>query len=50
MTRRSARSTTRRWPRLIPGAKLDILPGVSHFAMLQKPDEFNAAVLAFLKE
>jgi pimeloyl-ACP methyl ester carboxylesterase len=35
---------------LIPGAKLDILPGVSHFAMLQKPDEFNAAVLEFLKE
>jgi pimeloyl-ACP methyl ester carboxylesterase len=23
---------------------------VSHFAFLQKPDEFNAAVLAFLKE
>jgi pimeloyl-ACP methyl ester carboxylesterase len=35
---------------LIPGAKLNILPGVSHFAMLQKPEEFNAAVLAFLKE
>jgi pimeloyl-ACP methyl ester carboxylesterase len=34
----------------IPGAKLDILPGVSHFAFLQKPDEFNAAVLQFLKE
>jgi pimeloyl-ACP methyl ester carboxylesterase len=35
---------------LIPGAKLNILPGVSHFAMLQKPDEFNTAVLTFLKE
>jgi len=35
---------------LIPGAKLNILPGVSHFAFLQKPEEFNAAVLAFLKE
>jgi pimeloyl-ACP methyl ester carboxylesterase len=34
----------------IPGAKLNILPGVSHFAFLQKPDEFNAAVLEFLKE
>jgi pimeloyl-ACP methyl ester carboxylesterase len=34
----------------IPGAKLNILPGVSHFAFLQKPDEFNAAVLTFLKE
>ncbi|MGH6934402.1 MAG: alpha/beta fold hydrolase [Dongiaceae bacterium] len=34
----------------IPGAKLVILPGVSHFAFLQKPDEFNQAVLDFLKE
>jgi pimeloyl-ACP methyl ester carboxylesterase len=32
----------------IPGAKLVILPGVSHFAFLQKPDEFNKAVLDFL--
>jgi pimeloyl-ACP methyl ester carboxylesterase len=34
--------------RAIPGAKLIILPGVSHFAMLQDPAQFNAAVLAFL--
>jgi pimeloyl-ACP methyl ester carboxylesterase len=34
----------------IPGAKLVILPGVSHFAPMQKPDEFNAAMLAFLSE
>jgi pimeloyl-ACP methyl ester carboxylesterase len=34
----------------IPGAKLIILPGVSHFAFLQKPDEFNQAVLDFLEE
>ena len=34
--------------RSIPGAKLIILPGVSHFAMLQKPALFNAAVLGFL--
>jgi pimeloyl-ACP methyl ester carboxylesterase len=33
----------------IPGARLDILPKVSHFAMLQSPSEFNAAVLEFLK-
>jgi pimeloyl-ACP methyl ester carboxylesterase len=33
----------------IPGARLDILPGVSHFAMLQNPSEFNAAVFEFLK-
>ncbi len=26
----------------IPGAELIILPGVSHFAPLQRPDEFNA--------
>jgi len=32
----------------IPGAKLVILKGVSHFAFLQKPDEFNQAVLDFL--
>ena len=34
----------------IPGAKLIILKEVSHFAPLQKPDEFNAAMLAFLSE
>lgn len=33
----------------IPGAKLVILPGVSHFAMLQDPKLFNQAVLEFLK-
>ena len=33
----------------IPGAKLEILPRVSHFAMLQNPAEFNTAVLEFLK-
>jgi len=33
----------------IPGARLVILPKVSHFAMLQNPSEFNAAVLEFLK-
>jgi pimeloyl-ACP methyl ester carboxylesterase len=31
----------------IPGARLVILPRVSHFAMLQDPPAFNAAVLAF---
>jgi pimeloyl-ACP methyl ester carboxylesterase len=34
--------------RAIPGAKLVILPGASHFAMLQRPEAFNAALLAFL--
>lgn len=32
----------------IPGAKLVILPEVSHFAPMQKPDEFNKAMLEFL--
>lgn len=35
--------------REIPGAKLTILPGVSHFAMLQRPAEFNAAMIGFLR-
>jgi pimeloyl-ACP methyl ester carboxylesterase len=34
--------------RSIRGAKLVILPGVSHFAMLQDPGQFNAAMLVFL--
>jgi pimeloyl-ACP methyl ester carboxylesterase len=32
----------------IPGAKLVILPEVSHFAMWQNPEEFNAALETFL--
>jgi pimeloyl-ACP methyl ester carboxylesterase len=34
--------------RSIPGAEFVELPGVSHFAPLQRPEQFNAAVLAFL--
>jgi pimeloyl-ACP methyl ester carboxylesterase len=34
--------------RAIPGAQLIILPGLSHFAMLQNPAVFNAAMLDFL--
>lgn len=34
--------------RTIPGAELVPLPGVSHFAPLQRPAEFNAAMLRFL--
>jgi pimeloyl-ACP methyl ester carboxylesterase len=34
----------------IPGARLVILPDVSHFAMLQDPRAFNTAVLRFLHE
>ena len=32
----------------IPGARLVILPNASHFAMLQQPAEFNAAMIGFL--
>lgn len=34
--------------RHIPGAELILLAGVSHFAPLQRPAQFNAAILAFL--
>jgi pimeloyl-ACP methyl ester carboxylesterase len=33
---------------LIPGAKLVILPDASHFAMLQAPAEYTAAIRAFI--
>jgi len=42
------RDHTEMLARVVPGAQLLILPGVSHFAMLQNPAEFNAAVLKFL--
>jgi len=35
--------------RAIPGATLNLLPGVSHFAPLQRPQLFNAAILEFLR-
>jgi len=34
--------------RSIPNAKLVILNGVSHFAPLQRSEQFNAAMLAFI--
>jgi len=34
--------------RTIPGARLVILPDVSHFAPIQAPDAFNAAMIGFL--
>jgi pimeloyl-ACP methyl ester carboxylesterase len=36
--------------RSIPGAELRILAGVSHFAPLQRPEQFNSEVLAFLRK
>ena len=35
--------------RSIPGAELVVLPGVTHFAPLQRPDQFNKAMFAFLR-
>jgi len=34
--------------RSIPNAEFIYLPGVSHFAPLQRPEQFNTAILAFL--
>jgi 3-oxoadipate enol-lactonase len=34
---------------LIPGARLEIVPGAPHMAPLERPDLFNAAVLEFLQ-
>jgi pimeloyl-ACP methyl ester carboxylesterase len=36
--------------RNIPGSEFIYLPGVSHFAPLQRPGQFNSAMLAFLDE
>jgi pimeloyl-ACP methyl ester carboxylesterase len=34
--------------RSIPGAEMIVLPGVSHFAPLQRPEQFNSVLSAFL--
>jgi pimeloyl-ACP methyl ester carboxylesterase len=34
--------------RSIPNASFVLLPQVSHFAPLQRPEQFNAAILKFL--
>ena len=44
------RAHTEYLARTIPHAKLVILDDVSHFGMLQNPQEFATAVLAFLQE
>lgn len=36
--------------RTIPGAELIFLQGVSHFAPLQRPEQFNRAIRTFLKK
>jgi pimeloyl-ACP methyl ester carboxylesterase len=35
--------------RTIPGAEYLLLPGVSHFAPLQRPDEFNTVMIGFIR-
>jgi pimeloyl-ACP methyl ester carboxylesterase len=42
------REDTERMSRQIPNARLLIQPNVSHFAMLQNPKQFNAALVNFL--
>ena len=42
------REHTEALARAIPGARLLIMPRVSHFAHWQAPDEYNRAVLAFV--
>ncbi len=44
------RAHTEKIASLIPGSKLVILPDASHFAMLQAPDEYNAAVRAWIDQ
>jgi pimeloyl-ACP methyl ester carboxylesterase len=36
--------------RSVPGADFVLLDNVSHFAPLQRPEQFNAAILAFLRK
>jgi pimeloyl-ACP methyl ester carboxylesterase len=36
--------------RSIPGAELILLPGVSHFAPLQRPEQFNSVMRAFVRK
>ena len=36
--------------RTIPGASFLLLDGVSHFAPLQRPEQFNTAMLTFVIE
>ncbi len=42
------RANTDEMAKLIPGAAELILPAVSHFAFLQNPELFNAAILNVL--
>ena len=45
-----APSISREMARRIPGAELVVMKGVGHLSNLEQPDEFNQAVLQFLKK
>jgi pimeloyl-ACP methyl ester carboxylesterase len=34
---------------LIPGSRLEVMPGVGHVSNIEAPEQFNAAVRAFLQ-
>jgi pimeloyl-ACP methyl ester carboxylesterase len=40
---------TRDMAKLIPTAKLTLIPGTGHFAIVEKPDEINEIILEFLE-
>ena len=42
------REHTEELARLIPGARLEIMPDVSHFGHLQNPDQYNRDLIEFL--
>ena len=35
---------------LIPGARVEIVPGLKHMGLIERPDAFNEMLLAFLEE
>jgi len=43
-------STAAYYQSLVPGAKLVVIPGASHLAMQEKPEEYNAALRSFLAD
>jgi proline-specific peptidase len=43
-------STAAYYQSLVPGSKLVVIPGASHLAMQEKPEEYNAAIRSFLAD
>jgi len=48
MTNLSNANTPNIWTQTIPDAEFILLNDVSHFAPLQRPEQFNAAILEFV--